>query len=81
MQSRIRGRDRRTLHLRSNRKHQLLEASENPPFISFTDIAHRHKWRLLQKSIGKEIHELDLGDGNRMIAHVMLADSADVDLN
>jgi len=58
----------RDLHLRANSKLQ------KPKFISFTDAAHRHKWRLLEKRRGMELHELDLGDGNRMQARLMMAD-------
>mmetsp|Transcript_4665 Transcript_4665/g.6904 ORF Transcript_4665/g.6904 Transcript_4665/m.6904 type:complete len:593 (-) Transcript_4665:155-1933(-) len=73
VQGRIRDRERRTLHLRSNGKSHQNEAP-SPYFISFTDKEHRHRWRLLKKMEGMETHELDLGDGNKMRAHLMLAD-------
>ncbi len=58
----------RDLHLRSNN-----ERSKHK-FISFTDETHRHKWRMLEKRRGMELHELDLGDGYRMQARLMMAD-------
>jgi len=79
-QQRNRDRDNRVLNLRSNWKWQI-EDGELPPFVSFTDNTHRQKWRLLKKFKGREIHELDLGRGNRMRALVLLADTDDAELN
>jgi hypothetical protein len=73
VQSRNRDRERRTLHLRSNEKFQQKKML-NPTFnISFTDERHRHKWRLLRRMRGMETHELDLGEGNKMRAHILLS--------
>lgn len=63
----------RGLHLRWKGKPHT-KKTESPQFISFTDSANRHRWRLLEKNPGMEIHGLDLGDGNRMMTRVMLAE-------
>jgi len=73
VRGRKRNRYRRKLHLRSNGKSQI-KAKPNPIFnISFTDESHRHKWRLLRRMRGMETHELDLGGGNRIRAHLLLS--------
>ena len=46
-----------------------------PHFISFTDKTNQHRWRLLGKNNETEIHELDIGNGDRMIARLWLAGS------
>lgn len=73
VQGRTRNRYRRKLHLRSNGQNQNKPKPNTLFNITFTDERHRHKWRLLRRMRGMETHELDLGGGNKMRAHLLLS--------
>ena len=64
----------RAIYLRGG-KFVRKEKFSNTQYISFTDTFYREQWRLLRKSSAMEIHELDFGNGKRMIAHLLLAET------
>ena len=51
-----------------------VEKVSHTQYISFTDTFYREQWQLLRKSNAMEIHELDFGNGKRMIARLLLAE-------
>jgi len=64
----------RTLYLRGS-KSAREEKVSHPQYKSFTDEFYRDQWRLLRKSNAMEIDELDMGNGKRIIARLLLAET------
>mmetsp|Transcript_24552 Transcript_24552/g.36011 ORF Transcript_24552/g.36011 Transcript_24552/m.36011 type:complete len:483 (-) Transcript_24552:171-1619(-) len=61
---------------RITKSHESLEnIQEHPKYESFTSSSaqHRSRWLMLSRTDTREVHELDLGGGTRVRAHVLLA--------